>query len=56
MFQMDHYLDATGELDEETASELLRAHDEDMRAWGDRDWELPEDPAPDADKPKEAVA
>ncbi|MEM6993625.1 MAG: OmpA family protein [Myxococcota bacterium] len=56
MFQLDHYLDATGELDDGTVDELLRAHDEDIRAWADRDWELPEVPAPDSEQPKAMVA
>lgn len=55
-FQLDYGLEPTGEHDEATVTMLLRAHDQDLRPWRDRDWELPEDPEPDVEKPKQEVA
>jgi outer membrane protein OmpA-like peptidoglycan-associated protein len=56
MFQVDYGLEPTGELDDASADELICAHDEDQRAWQDRDWELHDEPEPDSPKPKEMVA
>ncbi len=56
LFQIDHSLDPTGELDDASADALIRAHDEDPRAWQDRDWELHDEPEADSPRPKEMVA
>jgi len=56
LFQLDYGAEPTATLDDETVGELLRAHDQDLRPWRERDWELPEEPAPDAARPKEEVS
>jgi hypothetical protein len=55
-FQLDYGVEPTGELDDETINRLVTAHDEDQRPWHARDWDLPEDPEPTVEKPKEEVA
>ena len=55
-FQLDYGLEPSAALDEETVATLLRAHDQDLRPWRDRDWELPDEPGPNARKPKEEVS
>lgn len=56
LFQMDFGLEPSAALDDETLTTLLRAHDQDLRPWRDRDWDLPDEPGPDAEKPKEEVS
>lgn len=56
LFQLDYGAEPTAELDDDTVEMLLRAHDQDLRPWRDRDWELPDEPEPDAAKPKEEVS
>lgn len=56
LFQLDYGVKPSGEQDDETAAMLLRAHDQDLRPWRDRDWDLPDDPEPDVAKPKQEVA
>lgn len=55
-FQLDYSLEPSAEHDDETTTMLLRAHDQDLRPWRDRDWDLPEEPEPDVDKPKLEVS
>lgn len=55
-FQLGYAVDATAELDDATIEMLLRAHDQDLRPWRDRDWELPNEPDPSASRPKEQVS
>ncbi|MEM6296328.1 MAG: OmpA family protein [Myxococcota bacterium] len=55
-FQLDYGLEPSAELDDETMARLLRAHDQDLRPWRERDWELPAEPDPGAAKPKEEVS
>jgi outer membrane protein OmpA-like peptidoglycan-associated protein len=56
LFQLDYGVAPSGEQGDETIAMLLRAHDQDLRPWRDRDWELPDDPEPDVVKPKQEVA
>ncbi len=56
LFQLDYRIEATGDLNDETIEFLLRAHDQDLRPWRDREWELPDAPPPDGPKPKENVS
>lgn len=56
LFQLDYGLEPTAELDDDTTALLLRAHDQDLRPWKERDWELPDEPHPDAPKPKQEVS
>lgn len=56
LFQLDHSVEPTATLDDDTVEELLRAHDQDLRPWRERDWELPDEPHPDAPKPKQEVS
>ena len=55
-FQLDYGLEPSGALDDDTVAMLLRAHDQDLRPWQDRDWDLPETPEDDAERPKEEVS
>ncbi len=56
LFQIDYGIEPTGELDPATADALIAAHDEDQRAWKDRDWGTPDEPDPDSPRPKEMVS
>ncbi len=56
LFQLDYGLEPTAALDDETVATLLRAHEQDLRPWRERDWEIPAQPDPDARKPKEEVS
>lgn len=55
-FQLDYDVEPTAALDESTIAMLLRAHDQDLRPWNERDWEVPDEPHPDAPKPKQEVS
>mgnify|MGYP000321147711 CR=1 FL=1 len=56
LFQLDYGREPTAELDDDTVSTLLRAHDQDLRPWRDRDWDVPDEPDPDSATPKEEVS
>jgi outer membrane protein OmpA-like peptidoglycan-associated protein len=56
LFQLDYSLEPTATQDDETVATLLRAHDQDLRPWKDRDWEIPDEPEPHVEKPKEEVS
>lgn len=56
LFQLDYGLEPTATLDDDTVATLLRAHDQDLRPWRDRDWDVPDEPDPDSARPKEEVS
>jgi hypothetical protein len=51
-FQADHALDVSGDLDGQTRTALVRAHDRDRRPWRARDWIPAPSPGPNPPRPK----